>query len=92
MREDSKKPLDREAKEEAAGRRIRYKSSITTTYLKCDRRIPHHSSEPTQSFIYKSQDGEEGNQVGRNVGNQAYGGRSSGGSSFQNVLLISVCG
>lgn len=35
MREDSKKPLDREAKEEAAGRRIRYKSSITTTaYLK----------------------------------------------------------
>lgn len=35
MREDGKKPLDREAKEEAAGRRIRYKSSITTTaYLK----------------------------------------------------------
>lgn len=34
--------------------------SLVKSYLKCDFRIAHHISKPTQSFIYKPKDGKKG--------------------------------
>lgn len=63
--------------------------SFGKSYLKCERRVPHHTSHPAQSLIYKSEDGKESDQIGCDVGHEAYGGGGSTASSLQDVLFIS---
>lgn len=63
--------------------------SFGKSYLKCERRVPHHTSQPAQSLIYKTEDGKESDQIGCDVGHEAYGGGRATASSLQDVLLIS---
>lgn len=46
--------------------------SFAKTYLKCHFRISHHTSKPAQSCIYEAKDGEKGDQICCNVGNETY--------------------
>lgn len=48
----------------------------------------HHLPEPAQGSVDELQHGQEGDEVGRNVGHEPHGGGSPIASSFQDVLLF----